>query len=92
MCSHPPWCVALLQWQAMYGTDLFNFTGSNATTQKLILGGELCAWGDAAQGESGRKYLERCGMPTMSAPSDLAVDSRLGRYNPDAISVHASRR
>lgn len=34
----------------MYGTDLFNFTGNNATTQALILGGELCAWGDAAQG------------------------------------------
>ena len=68
----------LMQWQSMYGTDLFNFTGSNATTQKLILGGELCAWGDAAQGESGRKPLERGGMSTMCAPSDLDFDSRLG--------------
>ena len=43
-------------WQSMYETDLYNFTGSNTTLQALILGGELCAWGDAAQGGSHSFY------------------------------------
>lgn len=41
-------------WQSMYAVDLWNFTGaSNASVRALVRGGELDAWGDAAQTDSG---------------------------------------
>ena len=40
--------------QQMYSTDIWNFTGSNATGAKeRVQGGELCAWDDAAQADAG---------------------------------------
>lgn len=46
-------------WEQMYETDLANFTGA-ATDPALIervLGGELAAWGDAAQVDSGNVWM-----------------------------------
>lgn len=41
-------------WEQMYMTDLWNFTGGNtSTTRALVHGGQLCAWDDAAQTDSG---------------------------------------
>lgn len=39
--------------QDMYATDLYNFTGNASVDLSLIRGGELCAWDDAAQTDSG---------------------------------------
>jgi hexosaminidase len=39
--------------QDMYATDLYNFTGNATVDLRLIRGGELCAWDDAAQTDSG---------------------------------------
>ena len=41
-------------WQQMYATDLANFSGSTPEAVAAhVQGGELCAWGDAAQVDSG---------------------------------------
>lgn len=40
-------------WQEMYGTDPWNFTQTDVLKKKYVLGGELCAWDDAAITDSG---------------------------------------
>jgi hexosaminidase len=40
-------------WQQMYSTDLANFTGNSTAALEHVLGGEICAWDDAAQTDSG---------------------------------------
>ena len=43
-------------WQQMYATDLANFTGATPELLDRVLGGELTAWGDAAQCDSGNVF------------------------------------
>jgi len=40
-------------WQQMYGTDPYNYTQTDSLKMKYTLGGELCAWDDAAVTDSG---------------------------------------
>lgn len=43
-------------WHQMYATDLSNFTGATPALLDRVLGGELTAWGDAAQCDSGNVF------------------------------------
>jgi hypothetical protein len=75
----------------MYGTDLYNFTGSNQTTQSLVRGGELCAWGDAAQADTADIVVKLS--PYMQAVAEpwWSPQSVTSGVDPDEDRMHVQR-
>ena len=79
-------------WQQMYMTDLYNFTGGNYTNQSsLVLGGELCAWDDAAQTDSGDVWISLTPYMIAVAENWWSPQSFTSGTNPDESRAHAHR-
>jgi hexosaminidase len=79
-------------WQEMYMTDLWNFTGGNTTQQAdLVLGGELCAWDDAAQTDSGDLWISLTPYMIGVAEAWWSPQSMTSGVNPDEERAHAHR-
>lgn len=79
-------------WQQMYSTDLYNFTGGNYTNQSsLVLGGELCAWDDAAQTDSGDLWISLTPYMIGVAESWWSPQSFTSGTSPDESRAHAHR-
>jgi hexosaminidase len=79
-------------WQDMYRTDLFNFTGGNVTAQAdLVLGGELCAWDDAAQTDSGDLWMSLTPYMIGVAEPWWSPQEATSGVDPDEERAHAHR-
>jgi hexosaminidase len=79
-------------WQQMYGTDLLNFTGGNVSSQAaLVLGGELCAWDDAAQTDSGDLWMSLTPYMVGVAEAWWSPQAATSGVTPDESRAHAHR-
>lgn len=93
-------------WQQMYGTDLWNFTGWNVTVGNgtssnttntsvlqgaLVYGGELCAWDDAAQTDSGDLWMSLTPYLIGVAEPWWSPQSMTSGVQPDEGRAHAHR-
>lgn len=79
-------------WQQMYRTDLFNFTGGTQPgAQALVLGGELCAWDDAAQTDSGDLWMSMTPYMIGVAEAWWSPQRATSGVSPDENRAHAHR-
>jgi hexosaminidase len=79
-------------WQEMYKTDLWNFTNGNDTSaQAYVLGGELCAWDDAAQTDSGDLWISLTPYMIGVAEPWWSPQSMTSGIDPDEERAHAMR-
>jgi hexosaminidase len=79
-------------WKQMYQVDPFNFTGGNNTAQQqLVKGGELCAWDDAAETDSGDIWMQLTPYMIGVAEAWWSPQSFTSGNSPDETRAHIHR-